>query len=211
MLMSLSELVERFGMRITGVLHVGAHLAEEAEAYQQLGIEDVWWVEALPTLDLLDKISRFPTHQLVQGLVYETVCELPFNVTNYDGMSSSIYEFGTHTQFSPDTVFVDRVTLTSTTIDAIVVAHDVVANFLNMDIQGAELSALKGAKEYLPTVDYIMTEVNQAEVYIGCTQIGQLDEFLSDFQRVAVHWVTDQGWGDALYVRTAALPKGMRE
>lgn len=205
--MSLLELKERYDLQITGVLHVGAHLAEEAPIYDQLHIHNVWWVEANPAVlrKITAQLGPYPNHRLIQGLVYsESGIELPFNVTNYDGMSSSIFEFGTHPQFSPDTVFVDRITLTTTTIDTIVMENVVQANFLNMDLQGAELHALQGATDYLKTVDYLMTEVNCEEVYVGCAQVEQLDELLTAFERVDTYWVPGQGWGDALYIRKPA-------
>lgn len=206
MLMSLAELVDKYRMEVSGVLHVGAHLAEEADVYEGLGMHDVWWVEANPAVIpvIEERLSiLYPTQKLVQGLVYAVNgVLLDFNVTNYDGMSSSILEFGTHPSFSPDTVFVDKLKLVSTTIDTIVRENDVKANFLVMDLQGAELLALQGATEFLYDVDYIMTEVNQDQVYVGCAQVGELDEYLDAFNRVETYWVPGQGWGDALYVRS---------
>lgn len=214
MLLSLSDLITKHKMAIKGVLHVGAHLAEEAEEYDKLRLGSVWWVEACP--DLIPKIRRhivrYPLQRAIQGLVYSVAGEdLGFNVTNHDGMSSSIFEFGTHPEFSPDTKFVDRITLPTTTIDDVVDAHGVQANLLNMDLQGAELHALLGASNFLRSVDYVYTEVNKAEVYRGCAKINELDEVLSDFKRVETTWVLttlsrsrgkkDDGWGDALYVR----------
>lgn len=207
MLMSLGAVVARYEMNVTGVLHVGAHLAEEASIYADLDIHNVWWVEANPAVfdQITQNLAVYPNQLLIPGLVYHTAgVELPFNITNYDGMSSSILEFGTHPNFSPDTVFVDKIIAVTTTIDDIVRVEGVQANFLNMDLQGAELMALCGAVDFLHQVDYIMTEVNCEEVYVGCAQVEQLDEFLSDFARVDTYWVPDQGWGDALYIRKPA-------
>lgn len=204
MLMSLPELVAKYAMDITGVLHLGAHLAEEAPVYRGLGIDTVVWVEANPAvMPKLTEILAGYDHVLIQALIYsEEDVELGFNVTNYDGMSSSILDFGTHPEFSPDTVFVDRIVAKTTTVDRLrVPASHRGLNFLNMDLQGAELHALKGATNFLAEVDYIMTEVNNAEVYVGCARIEQLDEHLADFDRVETYWVPGQGWGDALYIR----------
>lgn len=203
MLMSFHDLAKKYEFTITGVLHVGAHLAEEAELYAAYSVP-VWWVEANPAVSskIIQNIGRYPRQTLIQALVYEEDgVELDFNVTNYDGMSSSILEFGTHTSFSPDTVFVDTIKLRTTTIDSIVASHNINANFLNMDLQGAELHALKGAEKYLHEVDYVLSEVNKDQVYVGCAQVEELDEFLSDFERVETYWVPGQGWGDALYIR----------
>jgi len=203
MLLDFNELFQKYHMKIDGVLHVGAHLAEEAPLYRAVKVSNVTWVEGNPSvMPKLRRILKPYKHKLVNALVYkEDDIELTFNVTNYEGMSSSILEFGTHTGFSPDIEFVKHLTLKSKTIDTIVKENKVKANFLNMDLQGAELFALMGAEEFLKNVDYIMTEVNKDEVYVGCAQIGQLDEFLTGFKRVETFWVGQQGWGDALYIR----------
>jgi FkbM family methyltransferase len=202
--MSLPELVTIHNLKINGVLHVGAHLAEEAAIYDTLDVGNVWWIEANPRV--LGKIKTnllpYPNQTLLHALVYsEDGVELNFNVTNYEGMSSSIFEFGTHPEFSPDTKFIERIRLLTRTIDSLADQHHISANLLNMDLQGAELLALQGASRFLDGVDYIMTEVNQDEVYVDCAQVEQLDEHLTGFRRVQTYWVPGQGWGDALYVR----------
>ncbi len=204
MMLDLGMLIEKYRLQIHGILHVGAHLGEEAQSYADHGILPVTWIEANPGVfhKLRPHVEAFG-HRLFEGLVYETDdVKLPFHVTNYDGMSSSILEFGTHPEFSPDTVFETHLSLQTITIDTLVTRHQIVANFLVMDLQGAELYALKGAREFLTTVDYIMLEVNTAEVYVGCAQLSQLDDFLlPDFHRVETFMVRDQNWGDALWVR----------
>ena len=55
-------------------------------------------------------------------------------------------------------------------------------NFLNFDIQGAELKALKSMEEYLPKVDYLYTEVNSDYVYKECALISELDNYLKKFR-----------------------------
>lgn len=205
MLMDFNSLVAKYKMNITGVLHLGAHLAEEAALYHENSVTNVWWVEGNPIVmpKLKKRLAKYPCHKLVEALVYsEDGVDLNFNVTNYDGMSSSILEFGTHPQFSPDTIFVDKVQLKSKTVDTLVAENNISGvNLLNMDLQGAELHCVKGATEFLQGVDYILTEVNKAQVYIGAAQVKELDQYLVDFQRVETYWVPGQGWGDGLYIR----------
>ena len=76
-------------------------------------------------------------------------------------------------------------------------------NYWHLDIQGAELLALKGAGDLLNAVDVIVTEVNTVEMYKGNPLIGDIDKYLGDrgFER-ALTDMTDHGWGDALYVKT---------
>jgi hypothetical protein len=74
-----------------------------------------------------------------------------------------------------------------------------------LDIQGTELKALKGMESYLPTIDYIYTEVNSDYVYEKCSLIGEIDDYLSNFgfKRVETEWFEDCKWGDAFYIRSS--------
>lgn len=208
MLLDFDEMCAKYDLEeeVLGVLHIGAHLAEEAPFYAKHNINPVWWVEANPAVreKIMAAIEPYPEQQLLIALVYsQTGLMLPFNVTNYDGMSSSIFEFGTHPQFSPDTVFESELSLKTWTIDNIVEICDISANFLVMDIQGAELHALQGADVFLDGVEFVMSEVNQEEVYKGCAKVWELDELLGRYglKRVETNWVPGQGWGDALWVK----------
>lgn len=194
-------------MHITGVIHCGAHTGEEAPIYDELQIRNVFWIEANPGLipELTANVSRFG-HAVIQALLLDRSGEvIQFNVTNLNGLSSSVLEFGTHPTFSPEIRFVDRIPLTSHTIDELACTHNFRnVNMLNMDLQGAEGLVLAGATEMLHRFDVVMSEINEAEVYVGCTKIGELDKVLEaeGLKRVETYWVPDQGWGDALWVRT---------
>jgi FkbM family methyltransferase len=213
MLLNLDELIKKYDIRITGVIHAGAHLAEEIDDYYRLGAPPVMWIDPIKeNFEFIKKKirlghfgGRYHNNFVVRGLLYdEEDVELDFHITNYDGMSSSIFEFGTHPQFSPDTVFERTEPMKTTTLDSLYKTFSTEPwNFLNMDLQGAELKALQGAQEMLPHIDYVYTEVNKDEVYIGCAKIWELDEFLFNFgfARVETDWVGDQGWGDAFYIK----------
>ncbi len=215
MLLDWGAICERYQLpgKVTGVLHCGAHLAEEAPEYGQAFGPDVlvWWVEANPAV--LPKIEQalapyWPSQRVIHALLLDRDgVNTPFHVTNYDGMSSSVLEFGTHRTFHPDTVFVDEIVLPSSSIDAIVKLEGIHSvNMLVMDLQGAELLVLQGATELLPSIDFVITEVNYAEVYKNCAQVEQLDGFLGEYglDRVETLWVSNFGWGDAFYVKKTA-------
>ena len=75
-------------------------------------------------------------------------------------------------------------------------------DFINIDIQGAELLALKGFEEGLKHIKYVYTEVNTGEVYKNCAKLDELDAFLLDrnFERKEIN-MTRCEWGDAFYVK----------
>lgn len=206
MLLNLDELIATYDMKIKGVLHVGAHLAEEAPIYAAAGVENVWWVEANP--DVVGKVRAAANDpsKVIQALVLDTARDnVRFNVTNYDGMSSSVYEWGTHTTFSPDTVIDHVIYLSSTTLTRLADVYGIEGvNLLNIDVEGANLDVLRGADMILPDIDYIYIEVQTENVYDGAPLLGTVDNHLAmfGFQRMETGIVEGQGWGDALYIRS---------
>ena len=76
-----------------------------------------------------------------------------------------------------------------------------------MDTQGYELEVLKGGVNTLNQIEYIYTEVNQVEVYENNAMIGELDEFLNqyDMERVVTGWHGSQTWGDAFYIKRGLI------
>jgi FkbM family methyltransferase len=208
MMMDWDHLVSKYSLarHVTGVLHCGAHLAEEAPDYDRAFGPDVpvWWVEGNPAVfaKITGTLVSYPNQHLVCALLADIDWgEREFHVTNYDGMSSSLLRFGTHPTFSPDTVFVNHLVLPTRTVDSLVAEHGIAANMLVMDLQGAEGLCLAGAKDLLPSLDFVMSEVNKVEVYEGCVMVDELDRVLKDFDRVETLWVSDFGWGDGLWIR----------
>ena len=208
--MDWAALVERYRLadRVTGVVHCGAHLAEEAPDYDRaLGpTVPVWWIEANPGVyaQIEEALSPYPRQRLVRALLAEVDGDnRQFHVTNYDGMSSSLLDFGTHPEFSPDTVFVKHLTLPTRCLDSLAAEYAMGSNMLVMDLQGAEGMCLAGASGVLDHTDFVMSEVNKAEVYKGCAKVNELDDTLGFYglERVETLWVANYGWGDALWVR----------
>jgi hypothetical protein len=113
-------------------------------------------------------------------------------------------EFGLHSTFHPHVKYVTCFEGETKLLKDILPAYDIDFNFLNFDIQGAELKALKGMEYYLPNVDYIYIEVNSDYVYKDCALVSDLDNYLGIFglKRVETKWCGDFKWGDAFYIRS---------
>lgn len=202
MLISIRELSRIWGIKPIGVLHVGAHLAEESFAYTKCKFGPVTWVEAQPDLaEVLIARLDAASNTVIQAAVWDQDgIEMEFNVAS-NGESSSLLEFGTHSLSYPGIKFESVIKMrTKRLYNLLPVSF--VGDFLNLDIQGAELQALKGLGDKLSHFKWVYTEVNRKEVYKGCAQVTQIDEFLANykFERVATRWVLGHGWGDALYV-----------
>jgi FkbM family methyltransferase len=203
MLISLHDLVKKYGVRFDGILHVGAHECEELNDYlRYVPMEKILWVEAMEGKVALCK-QRIPGVQIEQAVASDCAEEVTFNIAN-NGQSSSMLEFGLHSTFHPHVHFVASVKAQTCRLEDVLAKYPALHfNFLNFDIQGAELKALKGMEAYLPKVDYVYAEVNSDYVYKDCALVGELDEFLGRFglKRVETAWCENFRWGDAFYVR----------
>jgi hypothetical protein len=119
--------------------------------------------------------------------------------TRNEGQSNSLLKPLLHTKQYPQIVFNETEEVQVYPLDSFQIEG---CNFLNIDVQGFELEVLKGSKKTLRGVNYIYSEVNRAETYENCAQIGDMDEFLlfNGFKRVETIW-SGGIWGDALWIR----------
>jgi len=202
MLISLDLLIEKYNIKFKGILHVGAHECQELGIYEKyIDRSKILWIEALK-----DKVETcknvFPNILIENAVVSDKIETVTFNRSNNE-QSSSFLELGLHKVFHPDVIYVDSFQTETKMLKDIICNYNIDFNFLNLDIQGTELKALKGMEDYLKNVDYIYTEVNSDYVYKDCSLIGEIDNYLSDFgfKRVEVEWICNCHWGDAFYIR----------
>lgn len=191
-----------------GVLHVGAHHAEEFEAYKNEGFGAVTWVEGQEQLipGLRSKI-RGSSDAVFQAIVWsEDGLDINLNISN-NGQSSSVYELEEHSSHYPSIIYEGIQAGKSKRLDSLI-PESRHFDFVNLDIQGAELEALRGLGRRLHDVSWIYSEVNRSFLYSNIPMIEDLDRFLAShgFARVAVVW-TRSNWGDALYVRSQSIWK----
>ena len=208
MLISFEEIYQiltKYGITITGALHIGAHECEELDFYNRLSlsVHDIIWIDALPHKVLEAQSKCIPN--VYNAVITDTDNEdVTFNIAN-NGQSSSVLQFCTHALEHPSVVYIDTIQTKSTTIDTFLETNGIncsKVNFWNMDIQGAELLALKGASKNLSHADIVYLEVNEKELYKNCGLIHDIDIFLLSFgfHRVLTS-ITIHGWGDAVYVK----------
>ena len=207
MLITIQQLVQHFKIQISGILHIGAHECEELNDYNSIGVNNsnIYWIEAIQEKVDLCK-NRYKGVNIYQAVIdYEDKKEITFNITN-NGQSSSILEFGTHETSHPQVHIVSKKQMITTRMDTLIERENFPIeklNFVNLDIQGVELRALKSMEKYLKHVKYIYTEVNTEQVYKDCNLIGEIDEYLKKFGfvRVVERIYQQFGWGDAFYIK----------
>lgn len=124
-----------------------------------------------------------------------------------NGRSSSALPLGTHLVEHPKVHVVEEITLQSSRLDTLLTGGRHHFDFVNLDIQGAELRALRGLGDRIRGVRWIYCEVNEKPLYIGANLVDEVDAYLGQFhfRRVDTD-MTPHGWGDALYVHADALP-----
>lgn len=172
---------------VNGVIHIGAHKKEENSFYEELGVPVVW-IDAVAEEGVLPAVLHS----------YKGECNF-YQASN--GASSSVLKPKLHLIVHPRITFKDPVKVKCNTLDDEIYGNEMGYNFINIDIQGAEGHVLISAEETLKKVKYIYTEVNVAELYENCHLLSDLDEILSDFERVETVIYDQYKWGDALYVK----------
>ena len=210
MILTLPELVDRYRFPVGSVLHLGARLGEERDEYDAVGAREITWVEADPDVcaELAEAIDR-PGHRVVQAVVSDADdVEVDFHVAS-NRSSSSILTMKLHTEAHPEAVVTGTKRLMTTTVDTLCARAAITQpDLLVLDLQGAELLALRGATWTLAAVAALYTEVSIVELYEGGVLIGDLDDFLAGFARVETV-MTPFGWGDALYLPRRLVTPGM--
>lgn len=208
MLLDYRSLKEEFGLNAKGILHIGAHFGQEYRLYKENGIKNLVFFEPLSkNFEMLKtKVPQKEGIKLFKTALGNRTGEVEMFVeTANQGQSSSVLEPDIHLQQYPHITFDSKEIVRMRTLDSFLEDSELdssLYNVINMDVQGYELEVLKGASMFLNTIDFIITEVNRANVYKGCAQVEELDKFLLNygFFRVVTSWegVT---WGDAFYVK----------
>lgn len=207
MLIPLKILVPHFKLNLRGVLHIGAHECEEQTAYLQQGIknENIYWLEAMDN-KVTEMKKKMPHVQIYHCVVNdEDDKELEFKITN-NGQSSSLLDLGSHLKHHPQVHVVGTKKYKTKRLDTFIKENNIPIenlNFLNLDIQGMELKAMKSMGEHINKFDYIYTEVNTEYVYKNCALLKDIDQYLSKFgfKRAAIKMCGNFGWGDAFYIK----------
>lgn len=212
MLIDFRKLFPKYGIKPTGVLHVGANVGEEAPVYNELGIKKVIWIEGNPNLipKLKDNVRSYG-HRVFNFCAGDEQKMSTLHISNNAGQSSSLLELGTHAIAHPDVHYVSDVEVPVYRIDdffdnnTVLEEAETIVNcdFLNIDVQGYELQVLKGIGDKLRDFKYAYLEVNKAELYKGCALVEDIDMYLIGygFKRVETLWCGNTNWGDALYIK----------
>jgi FkbM family methyltransferase len=194
-----------------GVIHIGAHVGSEVEQYLMHGFSKVLLIEANPVLSdqLLESTKGYHQVRVVNAALTNFNGMTDFYVSSFD-QSSSLLKMKDHKNIYPHICEVGKIRVKARTLDMLLFEQDLNPfdfNFINIDIQGAELLAFSGAIETLRHIEAINTEINLLELYEGCALSPQVESFLQEhgFNRTKQLTPHHPSWGDAFYVRRPRL------
>ena len=183
------------------ILHVGAHHGGELQGYLQQ-FDSVTYVEADPDnyKELVRRASG--THaRTINVAVSDRKGTATLRRTSYSE-SHSLFELAAaHLKQFPTVLPTDLVEVQTDTLDNLFGNNPSQFTHMVLDIQGAELLALKGGTKLLPFIKNIVCEVSFEETYKGCPLMGEIDEFLKGFGFSRIALSKNGCYGDATYAR----------
>ncbi|WP_051471563.1 FkbM family methyltransferase [Patulibacter minatonensis] len=118
--------------------------------------------------------------RVVDAAVSDEEGTAEFHISRSDDCSSLLPVTDTHIETFPDSVAVESVPVRIVRIDAVLDAPIARPALLKIDVQGAELGALRGAVGVLDQFDAILVEVSFAELYGGQALASDIIRFLDD-------------------------------
>jgi FkbM family methyltransferase len=203
------EFISFFGAAPKRLLHVGAHLAEEKSAYEEFGINEICWVEAQREI-YSRLILNVNPNNCIHALVWSEKCLKELNIVE-NSVSSSILKLddsnpwddvGTLRKELHETITLNEV------VEEFRTRHLLNGEFLLLlDLQGAELEALKGLSLWKSDVSAISCEVSRKPIYLNSPKSRKVTSHLILRGYVPVISFLDRRTkhGDVLYVKINEL------
>lgn len=199
-------------------VHVGAHVGEEVPAYFRHGFGGVVVVEANPEAcaELRRRFGEDARVSVIEAAAVDRPGPLAFHLhTSRTGSVEAasvlpmkeLKEIVT-TMHTPRTLTVRGARLDDLLGERSIRLDE--CDLLNLDVQGAELLALRGAPRLLAACRWLIAEVNRREFYEGGAREEDIERFLAQhgFARLAGvyhRYYDEQGWfvawGEVLFER----------
>jgi len=191
-----------------GVIHVGTFSGLEIEYYKRIGFKRILIIEANP--NAFNKIKKYYQNEkniiIVNAAISEYNSSILFRLTSGDEQQSSILKMKKYRDYYPSVKEVNDIKVKSRTLDHLLLELNVSArnyNFLNLNTQGIELSALRGSVDLLKHIEVINTEFYLEELYENCCKLKEVDDFLffQQFNLKSLSLKENNTWGNAFYIK----------
>ena len=198
----ITGLFERHNVAPKGAIHVGAHECPEIGCYRKLFKDKVVWVEANPDSYVKAKeVAERHNQKCYNFAAHHTDGE---KLTLYIPEREDISSIYPSQEFPVSRVAeVETKTMTSLFKEESLDIEDF--DFLNIDVEGAELNVLDGFKDHLDKIKYIFIEVSVTPRFAGSeATFDTINSYLTEegFTLVEIsESIRTHGWGDAFYIK----------
>ena len=153
----LELLAQSYGIRPTGIIHVGANSGQEVPDYRASGIRPVVLVEPLagPFGQLVRAVDGTPGFYPLKACLSDVADRtVEFHVASNGGQSSSYLRPAAHSKIRPDITFDRTETMVTDTLDRAVgsalprarARARSASTIIGLDTQGSEMDILRGGR-----------------------------------------------------------------
>ena len=152
------------------------------------------------------RLEKYSNVTLYPYALSDTSGEVDFHVSTLNGHSfgsGSLLSPKLHKEVHPNILFESTIKVTTTTIDEWAQKYDIdKIDFLWLDLQGAEIKALRGAERILKNVKGIFTEVSLIETYEQVPLYEEVKSFLMARNfKVHKEYLPYKDMGNVLFLR----------
>jgi len=200
----IGEVFGKWKIAPKGIIHIGANFCNERAYYHEAGCDDskIVWVEAIPGICERCK-SLLPSATILNEAVSDGEYDVEFRISSNNGESSSIFDFKDHADIYPSVKEAGRIKMRTISLPNMMTKYNLDVNkydFLVMDIQGAEMHALRGMESMIKKFKFILLEVSIFELYASQGTFDDILKFLMKhgFSLIDLE-MHSAGWGDALF------------
>ena len=189
------------------IFDIGSRDCQQSiEFYNTFPNSKIYAFECNPnTLDICKKNIEPYSDRIT--LIEGAVCDYDGNITFYpinqkktittweDGNPGASSIFKSNGKYTIETYIQDEIITKCHRLDSVMDKYDISkVDIIWMDLQGAELLALKGLGNHLQNVKYIHTEVSYKEMYSGQVMFDELNNYILSNEFIIKNNLSFTGW-----------------
>jgi len=186
------------------IIHVGADKGQDRTQYLKLGCQNIIWCEADPS-NVIYLESKFPDDRVVSGIIWHTDTEQKdFYIFENSAQNSAIAP-------SEELSGTCRQVITTSThkLDTVLNPNEISKPaLLIIDVQGAEIEVLNGAKNTLSNMDYVVIEIAlHSQGYLKAPSQAAVCNSLKEFgfKPSIARFSHDESYKDLLFLKASRL------